>query len=108
MQGGSVFESHTGLLLKSRHQILDATPIKIILTERKHNNRNNQINRHHKHKKNEKSMISHTDTVVNPGAVMIKSLHASITKGTVPRSIRSNNLTIRTKIARIEFLNESL
>ncbi len=51
-------------------------------------------------------MVSNTDTVINPRAVMVVALHANVTDGTVSGSSRPNDLAIWTQICWTKFLQE--
>ena len=49
-------------------------------------------------------MISNANTVVDPGAVVVKSLYALVANGTMSGSGRSNDLTFRAEVCWINVL----
>ena len=49
-------------------------------------------------------VIANTDTVIDPGAVVIKSLHTLVANGAMSGSGRSNDLTFRAEVCWIDVL----
>jgi ABC-type uncharacterized transport system auxiliary subunit len=52
-------------------------------------------------------MILYPDTVVDPGAMMVKALNALIADTAMTRSLGSNNLAVRTEQNRVKILEHS-
>ena len=47
-------------------------------------------------------MVANTDTVVDPGAVMVESFHTLVADSTVTRSRSANTLAVRAERSTIE------
>lgn len=50
-------------------------------------------------------MVANTHAVVNPRAMVVEALHASVAKSAVSRPLSPNDFTVWAERARVEFLN---
>jgi hypothetical protein len=51
-------------------------------------------------------MVSDSDTVVDPGAMMVKPLYAFLTNTTVPASDCPNSFTVRAQLGWLKFFQK--
>ena len=100
-QRGKVFASHTGSFQKPGL-------ILFWLTESKHENRKDQIDWHLDNEKEKKPMVAHSHAIIDPGAMVIETLHTAITESAMARPLSPDDLTIRTETTRIKLLNKML
>ena len=49
-------------------------------------------------------MVINANTVVDPWAVMVKAFYTTVADSTVLGSVRSQNLTVRAHLTRMDFL----
>lgn len=87
------------IIHKGHHEIQIFLKEKGVLTLDSDDNTEKDVEESKGQEGQERIMISDTDTIIDPRAMMIESLNANIANGTMTRSRGSNDFAIRAEIS---------